>query len=410
MISAEARPYIDASVPVLRQHGLTITRLFYQNLFAEHPELNNLFNMGNQANGSQQQSLASAVFAYAANIDNAAALAPVISRIVHKHVSLGITASHYPIVGQHLLQAIQHTLGDAATPPLLSAWAEAYGVLAQALINEEARLYRQSGTEPGDLFDMRVVAVQEQSALVRSFTLERADGSALPGFVPGQYVSVAVTLPGGLRQLRQYSLSDAPGKSHLRISVKREGAGAETPAGMVSNWLHDRLAVGSILPVSTPCGDFAPGAAGDAPVVLLSAGVGITPMISALNHIAAQTPQRRVIFAHAARDIGHHAHRADIARAREIMPNLLTLAFYEDAGSGQDLENPATDDVPEANPIAGLMNVDKLAAWSLADTHVYLCGPIKFMQAQWLALIKRGVPPTRLHREVFGPDMLDHLL
>ncbi|HTD05202.1 NO-inducible flavohemoprotein [Undibacterium sp.] len=410
MISAEARPYIDASVPVLREHGLAITSLFYRNLFEEYPELSNIFNMGNQANGSQQQSLASAVFAYAANIDNAAALAPVISRIVHKHVSLGIKPSHYPIVGQHLLQAIQHTLGDAATPALLSAWAEAYGLLAQALIDEEDRLYRQSGTEPGALFDMRVTAVQKQSTLVTSFTLERADGSAVPDFVPGQYVSVAITLPGGLRQLRQYSLSDAPGKSHLRISVKREPADAETPAGMVSNWLHDHLALGSILPVSTPCGDFAPGAAGDGPVVLLSAGVGITPMIAALNHIAATAPQRQVIFAHAARDVLHHAHRADLARARELMPNLLSVVFYEDAGKEPDADSAAADGAPAANVMAGLMDVDKLVAWPLADTRVYLCGPIKFMQAQWLSLIKRGVPPTRLHREVFGPDMLDHLL
>ncbi|MES2104952.1 MAG: globin domain-containing protein [Pseudomonadota bacterium] len=403
MISAEARPYIDASVPVLREHGLAITRLFYRNLFDEYPELNNIFNMGNQANGSQQQSLASAVFAYAANIDNPDALAPVISRIVHKHVSLGIRPSHYPIVGEHLLQAIQHTLGDAATPPLLSAWAEAYGLLAQALIDEEHRLYQQSGTEPGALFDMRVTAVQKQSGLVTSFTLERADGGPALDFVPGQYVSVAVSLPGGLRQLRQYSLSDAPGKSHMRISVKREPAGAETPAGMVSNWLHDKLTVGSILPVSTPCGDFAP-ASGSGAVVLLSAGVGITPMISALNHIAATNPQRQVIFAHAARDRLHQAHRADIARARELMPNLRTVAFYEDATVS------AAGDAPHAEIIGGLMDTDKLAAWPLADTHVYLCGPIKFMQAQWLSLIKRGVPPTRLHREVFGPDMLDHLL
>ncbi|GGC62321.1 NO-inducible flavohemoprotein [Undibacterium terreum] len=402
MISAEARPYIDASVPVLREHGLAITRLFYSNMFAEYPDLHNIFNMGNQANGSQQQSLASAVFAYAANIDNPAALTPVISRIVHKHVSLGIKPSHYPIVGRHLLQAIQDTLGDAATPALLSAWAEAYGVLAQALIDEENRLYHQSGTEPGTLFDMRVVGVQQQSELVTSFTLERTDGSAVPDFIPGQYVSVAIVLPSGLRQLRQYSLSDAPGKSSLRISVKREPADAETPAGMVSNWLHDHLKLGDILPVSTPCGDFAPGAIGDGPVVLLSAGVGITPMISALNHIAATMPERQVIFAHAARDAAHHAHQDDLAAAKQRMPNLQVVTFYENAAKTETTET--------ADIAVGLMEIEKLAAWPLAETHVYLCGPIKFMQSQWLSLIKRGVPPTRLHREVFGPDMLDHLL
>jgi nitric oxide dioxygenase len=106
MISEASRPYIDASVPVLREHGLTITKLFYSNMLGAHPELTRIFNMGNQASGAQQQSLASAVFAYAANIGNPGALGPVVNRIVHKHVSIGIRAEHYPIVGQHLLGAI----------------------------------------------------------------------------------------------------------------------------------------------------------------------------------------------------------------------------------------------------------------------------------------------------------------
>src|SRR6476661_6500294 len=112
MISAASRPYIDASVPVLREHGLAITTLFYKNMFAEYPQLTRLFNMGNQASGAQQQSLASAVFAYAANIGTPEALGPVVKRIVHKHVSVGIRAEHYPIVGEHLLGAIAATLGD----------------------------------------------------------------------------------------------------------------------------------------------------------------------------------------------------------------------------------------------------------------------------------------------------------
>lgn len=117
MLSDKSKPYIDASVPVLREHGLTITQTFYRNMFASHPELTNVFNMGNQANGSQQQSLASAVFAYAANHGNNAALAPVVNRIVHKHAAVGIKPSHYPIVARHLLGAIAEVLGDAATRP-----------------------------------------------------------------------------------------------------------------------------------------------------------------------------------------------------------------------------------------------------------------------------------------------------
>ena len=109
MISAAARPYIDASVPVLREHGQTITTTFYRNMFEAHPELTNLFNMGNQASGVQQQSLAAAVFAYAANIDNVAALTPVINRIVQKHVSVGIVPAkhmHREVFGPELLDVL----------------------------------------------------------------------------------------------------------------------------------------------------------------------------------------------------------------------------------------------------------------------------------------------------------------
>jgi nitric oxide dioxygenase len=399
MLSTESRPYIDASVPVLREHGLAITKRFYQNLFAAHPQLHNLFNAGNQANGSQQQSLASAVFAYAANIDNQAALTPVISRIVHKHASLGVTAAHYPIVGEHLLRAIKEVLGDAATPELIAAWAEAYGLLAQALMDEENRLYQAAGIQAGDLFAMRVVAVNNESEQVRSFTLIPVDG-VLPGFRPGQYVSVAITLPSGLRQLRQYSLSDAPNGRHLRISVKREIAGQETPAGMVSNWLHDNLATGSVVEVSKPFGDFQPDTESDKPVVLLSAGVGITPMISALNRIADVAPQRRVIFAHAARNEKHHAHQDDIALAAAKMPNLQTVFFYEEPSAGKSSKAY----------LNGRMVIDKLPQWDVDQADVYMCGPLPFMQEQWAALVKRGVPATHLHREVFGPDMLDHLI
>lgn len=399
MLSAEARPYIDASVPVLREHGVTITRTFYKNMFDEHPELTNLFNMGNQANGAQQQSLAAAVFAYAANIDNPEVLAPVVSRIVHKHASVGIEAKHYPIVGRHLLGAIQETLGDAASPELLSAWGEAYGMLADAFIAEEEKLYQAAGMEPGYEREMCVLAVRDESSEVRSFVLTSADGSELRSFVPGQYVSVAVALPGGRRQVRQYSLSDAPGNNQVRISVKREAPGAETPAGVVSNWLHDNVRAGDILRVTPPFGDFKPDTEGSDPIVLLSAGVGITPMISALNRIAQVNPGRDVVFAHAARSPAHHAHKEDLANAQKMMPSLQVAVFYESLSP-----NEAQPHVHE-----GRMQTALLPDWALEQAKVYLCGPVPFMQAQWRDLVAKGVPAARIHREVFGPDLLDTL-
>src|SRR5690606_14024367 len=127
--------------------------------------------------GVQQQSLAAAVFAYAANIDNAAALGPVVNRIVHKHASVGIKPAHYPIVGRHLLGAIKEVLGEAATTELIAAWDEAYWLLAGELIAAEARLYQRTGVAPGELQAVRVTERREEGAEVVSFTLAHPDGS-----------------------------------------------------------------------------------------------------------------------------------------------------------------------------------------------------------------------------------------
>jgi nitric oxide dioxygenase len=401
MISSASRPYIDASVPVLREHGLAITTTFYASMFAAHPELTNLFNMGNQASGAQQQSLASAVFAYAANIGNAGALGPVVSRIVHKHASVGIRADHYPIVGHHLLGAIKTVLGDAATEPLLKAWEEAYTSLARLLIDAELKMYEEAGVEPGETRAMRVTEVVRESDNVVSIRFVPVDGGALPPFRAGQYVSVAVDFNDGRRQLRQYSLSDAtgvatPGNDSMRISVKREDAASALPAGEVSTWLHTHVKVGDVLQVTHPFGDFLPDTESNEPVVLLSAGVGITPMIAALNRIAQVNPERRVIFAHAARNAAHHPHGADIAAAQARMPYLHVVSFHEEGDT--------------AGALKGRMELARLPSWPRTETDVYMCGPLPFMQAQWNALLAAGAPAARLHREVFGPDLLDNLL
>lgn len=396
MLSEASRPYIAASVPVLREHGERITRSFYEAMFAAHPELTHVFNMGNQKSGAQQHALASALFAYAANIDQAAALAPVIDRIAHKHAAVGIKPAHYPIVARHLLGAIKRVLGDAATPELLAAWDEAYWLLAGELIAAEARLYQRTGAEPGAFRALDVVRVEPQGAGVTSYYLQHAGAS--PGaFEPGQYVSVAVELPGGQRQLRQYSLSDAPSQPHWRISVKREDASALAPAGEVSSHLHRRVRPGDQLLLSAPYGNFTPlRAAQGRPLAFLSAGVGITPLLSALHALAEGDRQRPLLFAHAAQSPAEQLFAQELARASQRLPHLRTLTFHErDAGAG-------------ARP--GRMQLDAAALSGFEDADFFLCGPAGFMREQWRALIEHGVSPLRIEREVFGPDLLDHLL
>ena len=401
MLSERSKPFIDASVPVLREHGLTITQTFYRNMFAAHPELTNVFNMGNQANGSQQQSLASAVFAYAANYGNNAALGPVVNRIVHKHAAVGIKPSHYPIVARHLLAAIADVLGDAATPELIAAWDEAYWLLAAELIAAEARLYQNTGSGPDHRQPVRIVERRQQAEDVVSFTLEAVGDALLANFLPGQYISVQVELSPGVLQQRQYSLSDAPNGRTWRISVKRDAGDGDRPAGTVSNWLHANAREGAGLLVSQPYGDFAPQLATDNPIVLMSAGVGITPMIATLNALAQESSARKVVFSHADRAAAHVAHADDLARAAQALPDFEAHVFLE---SGEETEFAARPAQP------GRMSVDAFFADDTADADFYLCGPLPFMQAQRAALLANGVPAERIHREVFGPDLLDNIL
>ncbi|WP_338849904.1 globin domain-containing protein [Massilia sp. W12] len=401
MLSSQSRPLIAASVPVLREHGAAISQCFYRNMLTEHSELKHLFNLGNQANGSQQQALAAAVFAYAANIDNRQALAPVLERIAHKHAAVGIKASHYSIVGRHLLGAIQEVLGAAASPALLAAWDEAYWLLAAELTSAEAALYRASGAGPGEWQSVRVCKLERESEDVLSFYLQSADGASPGPFAPGQYISV-LTQPGEWRQMRQYSLSDAPQCNYWRISVKREPAQAAQPAGLVSNWLHEHVQAGSVLQVSRAYGEFQPLAQRTRPMVLLSAGIGVTPMMAVLNSLRRQDPQRALLFLHAARDGAHHALQADLSRALEAMPHLRSLVAYE---------TPREQDVAGMHyQHSGQLELRKILRPADLEADFWLCGPLGFMRAQWRSLIELGVAPQRIRREVFGPEMLEQLL
>ncbi|ALE53707.1 NO-inducible flavohemoprotein [Paraburkholderia sp. RL17-368-BIF-A] len=398
-LTADQIARVKATVPVLAEHGTTITKHFYKRMFAHHPELKNLFNQTHQQSGNQPETLARAVYAYAANIDNLGALGPAVSRIANKHASLNIRPEHYPIVGRHLLGAIVDVLGDAVDQPTLDAWQVAYGQLANIFVGTEAKLYEGaawSGFRP-----FKVARKQVESDEITSFYLTPADGTAACEFEPGQYVSVTRFVDKlGVDQPRQYSLSDAPHGKWLRISVKREDGREDAAPGHVSNLLHAGVEEGTIVHVSAPMGDFTLDRKKTTPVVLMSGGVGVTPMTSMLSTLLADGSERSVTFVHACRNGRVHAFREWLDETAASHANVKRVVFYE-AVDASDRHGIDYD-------FEGRLDVTKIADRVIAlDADYYICGPVPFMRAQRDALVALGVEPACIHTEVFGSGAVE---
>ncbi len=393
LLSESSSAVVRATAAVVAEHADQITARFYPRMFADQPDLLRLFNQGNQATGEQSRALAASVVAYAVQLVDPAAppFGHVLRRIAYKHISLGIRPEQYLLVGRHLLAAVAEVLGDAVTAQVGAAWDEVYWLFATQLIAEEARLYQQADIDPAQpVRPYRVVRRIEETDDVVSLVLEPADGGGLPEITPGQYVSVFVDLPDGDRQPRQYTVSSTGSGTRLQITVRRVVGANGAPDGRVSSFLHDRIAVDDRLDVSNPAGDFVVDAA-DGPLLLASAGAGITTVLPIVEHIARTQPQRTVIVAHADRRAKDHALRETVLHVGRQIDDFTQYSWYETVEPG------------DRHAFPGLMDLSRVPLPD--DLQVFTCGPLPFMRHVRTTLLDRGVPASRIRYEVFGPDL-----
>ncbi|MBP8223549.1 MAG: NO-inducible flavohemoprotein, partial [Aeromonas sp.] len=324
---------IKSTIPLLESAGPALTQHFYQRMFSHNPELKDIFNLAHQRSGGQPLALFNAVAAYAKNIDNLGALAGAVERIAHKHTGFMIQPEQYHIVGSHLLATLKELGGSAVTDEVLDAWGKAYGVLASIFIGRESEIYQEKASEIGGWQGPRPFIIKEkrvESELITSFMLAPIDGKPVLHFKPGQYLSIQLNHPElEYQEIRQYSLSDAPNGRDYRISVKRE------PQGQVSNLLHDHLQVGDKVDLMPPTGDFFLQASASTPVVLLSAGVGLTPMLSMLNQLLSSGHDADICWLHACERGSLHAFKEDIQRKRQQHHKLQSRVWYREP-SDQD--------------------------------------------------------------------------
>lgn len=391
-LGARTIALVKATLPALEAHGMEVVREMYARMFRD-PQIRDLFNQSHHgASDAQPRALAGAILAYAANIENLAALAPAVERIAQKHVGLQILPEHYPHVAEALLGAIKHVLGDAATDEILAAWGEAYWFLANILIAREKRIYAaQEGSDGGwnGWRDFRIETVTRESSVISSFLLVPVDGGPVMAHAPGQYLTFWFQVPGHPAAKRNYSISAAPNGRSYRISVKRE------PMGLASGWLHEQVA-GTVLKVAAPAGEFFLDAAPTRPVVLLSGGVGLTPMVAMLETLVEQGAKVPVHYVHGTHDRDTHAMQGHVrslaARGHDIRVSNFHQTPLADEVAGRDYDH------------AGLITED----WLLANTPVatadyYICGPRPFLRAAVSALSLAGVASDCIHYEFFGP-------
>lgn len=401
MLSGKTIEIIQTITPAVAPHAEAITRNFYQRMFHENPEVKAYFNQAHQHSGGQQQALAGAICAYFTHIDNLEALGPAVELIAQKHCSLGIQPEHYPIVGKHLLAAIQDVLGDAVTDEVLAAVTEAYQVLATVCIERERQIYEEQLNAPGGWNGYRRFVVEKkvpENDVVTSFYLRPADGGPVTTYRPGQYITVKIDHPQTPTSPRNYSLSDAPGSGHYRISVKRELApSGEGPDGLISSYLHDQIQPGDTLEIGPPCGEFFVDRqqAGKRPIVFLAGGIGVTPLMAMAKSLVEEQVDNPIYFLQAARNRSFHA----------LGKELKELASHTNVHTRVLYDQPLADDLSGGHCHAvGIVERDLLQQWCpVQDAEFYFCGPKPFMQAVYAQLKELGVADARIHFEFFGP-------
>ena len=376
---------IKQTLPLVGANITKITPIFYEKMFAAHPELiADTFNRGNQKSGEQQKALAASIATFAAMLvdDNAPDPVEMLSRIGHKHVSLGIVEDQYPIVHDNLFAAIVEVLGeDVVTPEVAAAWDEVYWLMAKVLIDYERELYRSAGVADGEVFTTaEIISRKQLPAEAMEFTIRPDEMTEkFMDALPGQYTSIGVRLPDGARQLRQYSLVDVDKETGcIRIAVQRDGE--------VSSFLMDSLSDGDRVDATLPAGDLVLDDS-NTPVVLVSQGIGSTPMVGMLSALAAAKSERTVVVLHADSSAQDHAQR-DLQESLSAQIGATYNLFYRESGQRMNLGE--------------LMNEGVLPT----GAHWYLCGGTSFLQdiREQIADGEQALAPEKVAFELFSPN------
>ncbi len=388
-LTNETKEIIKATVPIIEKNEAELTKRIYPLLFTRNPAMKIFFNRAHLRKGTQPRAFIASIIEYANNIDNLDAIKPLINDIAEKHAALNIKPVQYSIVNICLLEAFGKVLGTKGTHVVKRAWKEAIENLANIIIEAETRKYEETLAKEGGWKGFKKFTItnkENESIMITSFYLEPTDGKTIVTGKAGQYINMMLDVPERGTVFRNYSLSSSPNNNYYRISVKRE------ENGLVSNYLHDMLSQGDKIKLSPPYGSLCLRET-DKPAVLISGGVGITPMMSILQKAADQKLTRQVYFIHGTRNRKTHAFKDNVVALTADRDNLSHHFFY----SRNSVKSADTE------PGRITMNSVKEIANHQKDAEFYLCGPAQMMKNLYRELINWGVAPNNIAYEYFGP-------
>ena len=425
MLSPYAADAVRATIPVVAEHQAEITRKFYGIMAATHPPVLQAFDHGFHDAGVDREALMSAVLHYARRLVDMAAIrdggnvsepsgteSPGLRPVIAAYQASGLTPDQVLIAARVLSRAFTEVLGDRTTPEIARHWDQVFWLFATSSIADDAMRHQHGApTEDVPWRPWTVVRREDEATDTMSFTLAPADGGPFPGFKAGQYAAVAVTLPDGTRHRRDYTPTRGRRPGTIRVTVRRLRGYDGAPDGLVSSYLQECVGEGDTLDVGPFVGDVTLDTSA-APLVLISAGVGITYTAALLDDVAENQPNRKVISVHADRSPGSHALMSEIALHASQLTDFTQYTWYEapdPEAVGQEPSGPESEGTQPVQPDeAGHVRWGRVKVQELtlpATGQIYLCGPLGFMNDIRNGLIRIGHNPHRIHYEVFGADL-----
>ncbi|EOD25800.1 putative nitric oxide dioxygenase [Emiliania huxleyi CCMP1516] len=387
-MSAETIATVDATAGAVAPFALDITKDFYGDMIASLPSVVlTVFNPAHNVPISthQPEALAASVCAYATNIkDLSPLLVPggAVDAINHRHCALNIQPAHYLPVHDHLMGSIAHVLGpklgDALTPEVAGAWSEAVRFLAKVCIDKEEALYAEYEKRPGGwrgLKDFTVTEIADVATGIKSFKFEPVNPLTSGfAFEAGQYLTVKVDPNGdGLTAPRHYTATSPPGAKYLQCTTKK------VAGGVVSTYMHETLKVGDTVKLTPPYGVFTLDDAAPT-AVLLSAGIGVTPMINFARALGGKV----ALAVHVDKSAKAHALKGEF---ESLLGKKKLLCKYTDGGKRPSAASVAAETISKAG-----------------TEHVfYICGPPAWMSEMQAELLKLGA--KKVMCEVFGSQL-----